>query len=300
MLRQLEYFITVAQCLNFTRAAERLFMAQSALSQQISSLESRVGVPLLIRDKRSVRLTTAGEIFLQDAIDIVKRYNEALERARRAAGGLAGSMQIGFLGPSVRAFLPYLVRKFRTAYPEVALKLEEYDHGPLIEALKLGKVDLAFTLNIGLQGVPGVEWRTIYTEPDTVVLRHDHPKAKYSAIDLRLLANENFIVMDRTVSPQGFDRAIHLCTKAGFSPRIVSQTRFIQTILFLVEAGVGISILPRCFESYASSELRFISIIDEEAVHEVVVAWNTSNTNPIISRFLKTMQTEGLIELSPK
>src|SRR4051794_10340008 len=115
-IRQLRYFISVAEQLNFTEAAKRLFVAQPSVSQQIASLERSMDVKLFIRDKHSVKLTPAGKVFLNDAIEIVNKSEEALKRAKKAAVGEVGQLSVGFLNAPVKNFLPDLVKEFRKKY----------------------------------------------------------------------------------------------------------------------------------------------------------------------------------------
>ncbi|MGB9660770.1 MAG: LysR family transcriptional regulator [Moorellaceae bacterium] len=290
-LHQLECFIAVAEHMSFTKAAESLLIAQSALSHQISRLEKKIGAPLFFRDRRSVRLTPAGEVFLPEAIRIVNSYQEALQKAREAASGITGNLRIGFLSACVKTFLPRLIKKARTEHPGIKIILEEYSHGALTEALRCGKIDLAFTLNLGLDTIPGAKWITIYSFPETVVLPRVHSLAGRREIDLAALAEENFVTVDYRESPHVFERIIQLCARAGFSPTIINQTRFIQSIPLLVETGVGISILPEYFNLYSSCEVAYIRIKEKPTV-DIVLAWKASNRNPVIPHFLESTRAE--------
>ena len=128
-IRQLRYFISVAEQLNFTEAAKRLFVAQPSVSQQIASLERSMDVKLFIRDKHSVKLTPAGKVFLNDAIEIVNKSEEALKRAKKAAIGEVGQLSIGFLNAPVKNFLPDLVKEFRRKYRYIQINLNHYQTG---------------------------------------------------------------------------------------------------------------------------------------------------------------------------
>lgn len=297
-LYQLECFITLAEFLNFTKAAERLFIAQSALSQQISRLEKKIGVPLFFRDKRSVRLTPAGEIFLKEALCIVNSYNEALRKTRETASGAAGYLRIGFLSACVKSFLPGLIRNLRKEFPNIAFRLEEYSHGALTDALRYDKIDLAFTLNIDINSIPGIRQKIIYTSPLAVVLQKEHPLAKLRGVDLKMLAEEDFIIIDHQESPQIYNWIIQLCARHDFSPRIISRARFIQTVPLLVESSLGISVLPRYFARDASAELCFVKIENDEPTVEVVLAWKASNRNPLVQFFLEALKFEELPQVS--
>ena len=132
-LRQLRYFIAVAEHLNFTEASKRLFVAQPAVSQQIAGLEKSLGLKLFIRDKHSVKLTPAGRVFLNDAIDLLSRSEEAEKRVKKAASGEVGQLSIGFLNAPVKKFLPHLVKEFRGDFPHIQISLNQYQTGEIVE-----------------------------------------------------------------------------------------------------------------------------------------------------------------------
>jgi DNA-binding transcriptional LysR family regulator len=289
-IRQLKYFISVAEHLNFTEAAKHLFVAQSAVSQQIADLEKKIGVQLFIRNKRSVKLTNAGTVLLAEAINLVKKSEEAVEKARQADLGIIGSLNIGFLGYTEKNFLPPLIRKFKNDYPKVDLRLEQYNHGFLIEALSSGDLDVGFTFLFGLDNITGLEKEKVFTETISVVMHCEHPLADKSSINIGDLANEKFIALDREESPQGFNQTLLICAHSGFSPNIVSEPKLLQTVLLQVDCGAGIAILPKSLKLQASPSLRFIDIEGEKAEYELVAAWRKSNDNPSIPLFLEGLR----------
>ncbi len=288
-MRQLRYFIAVAEKLNFTEAAKELFIAQSAVSQQIADLEKKIGVKLFIRNKRSVKLTSAGEVLLTEAINLVKRSEEAVEKTRQAELGIIGSLRIGFLGYTERNFLPYLIRQFRKSYPKIDLNLDQYNHGLLIDSLSSGELDVGFTLSFGLDNIGGLERKKISTEPISVVVHCEHPLALRKHISIAELAQERFIVLNREESPQGLNKTLLMCANHGFFPNIVAEPRLIHTVLLLVAAGIGIAILPRSLEAQSSPSLRFIPIEGHHNEDELVVAWRKVNSNPTIPLFLEEL-----------
>ncbi|MCL6479021.1 MAG: LysR family transcriptional regulator [Peptococcaceae bacterium] len=293
-IRRLRYFISVAEHLNFTKAAKQLFVAQSAVSQQIADLESDLGVKLLIRNKRSVKLTSAGVVFLKEAADIINKYDMAIKKARQTNSGVIGSIKIGFLNSAVKSFLPQVVRKFRHEFPNIDLILTQLNLSEIKKALENGELDIGFTLSLGLKTIPEVLWKRIYTDYSSVVLHAEHPLAYKASIDIATLAKEPFVVISRQVSPEGFNLVLELCANSGFSPRIVSQPPLMETVLFLVEAGIGVSIVPGFARIYANSNLCFIKIEGVEANYDIVVVWKKTNTNPSIAFFLEKLREENL------
>lgn len=289
-MRQLRYFIAVAEHLNFTEAAKELFVAQSAVSQQIADLEKKIGVQLFIRNKRSVKLTSAGNVLFNEAINLVKKSEEAIEKTRQAELGTVGNLNIGFLGYTERNFLPYFIRQFRKSYPQVGLQLNQFNHGMLIEALNNGEIDIGFTLSFGLDNIGGLKRKNIFTETISVVMHCEHPLANQRSIHIADLSQERFVILNREESPQGFNRTLLICANNGFSPTIVSEPRLIHTVLLLVDAGMGIAILPKSLQLYSSPSLRFIDIEGEQEEDVMVVAWKKINRNPSIPLFLDELE----------
>ncbi|SCY96349.1 LysR family transcriptional regulator [Alkaliphilus peptidifermentans] len=293
-IRQLRYFISVAEHLSFTEASKQLFVAQSAVSQQIADLEKKIGVQLFIRNKRSVRLTNAGTVLFKEAVNLVNKTEEAIEKTRQADLGIVGNLKVGFIGYTEKNFLPYLIRHFRRNYPKVELQLNQLNHGMLIEGLKNGELDIGFTLFFGVDNIGGLESKHIFTETISIVMHCDHPLANEDSINLSRLSDENFIALNRHESPQGYNKTLLMCANSGFSPNIVSEPKLIQTVLLLVDSGMGIAILPNSLKLQASSSLHFIDIEGERAKDELVVAWKKSNTNPSIPLFLDEVESVKL------
>lgn len=289
-IRQLQYFIAVAENLSFTEASKELFVAQSAVSQQIADLEKKIGVKLFIRNKRTVKLTNAGQVLLKEAIMLVNKSQEVLEKTRQAESGIIGGLKIGFLGYTERNFLPHLIRQFRRSYPKVDLHLNQFNHGMLIEALKTNELDIGFTLSFSIDNIGDLDGKKIFTETISVAMHQEHPLANNKALRLEDLANERFIVLNRQESPQGFNKTLLMCSNSGFSPNIVGEPRLINTVLLLVDAGMGIAIVPKSLKLYSSPSLRFIDIEGDQTEDELMVAWKKNNENPSIPLFLKELE----------
>jgi DNA-binding transcriptional LysR family regulator len=293
-IRQLKYFAAVAEHLNFTEASRQMFVAQSAVSQQIAELEKQLGVKLFQRNKRSVRLTSAGLVLQKEAAFLISRFEEAEEKTKQADSGILGTLRIGFLGYTERMFLPALIRSFRKQYPQIDLQLEQYHHGVLIEKLNNEELDIGFTLAFGVESISSLKRRVVYHETISVVMHDAHPMANIKNLKLIDLANEPFIVLNRRESPQGYHQTLLICSNHGFTPNIVHEPRLMQTVLLLVDAGMGIAILPKSAQLQASSNLRFIDLDEAEEAYELVAAWNKNSSNPSITLFLKELENIAL------
>lgn len=285
--QQLEYFISVAEFLNFTKAAKKFFISQTAISQQIKSLEKNLGVKLFYRNNRSVKLTPAGKIFYKEAKLLVNRTNNAIKKVQMASTGFIGSLKIGFVSSHGKTYLPKLIRDFNNSYPLINLSIVEGNVETLYKSLEQDLLDLTFNLNFDLNEYKNIKWKSLKKYSLYAILYKNHHLSKFSSIPRSYLKNEDFICLDRSLAPKGFDRMISTCVDSGFSPNIVHQCNSIQTILLMIEAEMGISIFPRYIESKENSNLTFIKLDGDNEYVESVIAWNTLNANPSLSTFLK-------------
>ncbi|MBP2656357.1 MAG: hdfR 3 [Firmicutes bacterium] len=288
-IRQLRFFLAVAEHLNFTEAAKHLYVAQPAVSQQIADLENQIGVKLFIRDKRSVQLTAAGKVLFEESRALIEKTEEILEKTRKAAAGLVGTLKIGFLASAVKNHLPHTVKLFRAKYPDVSLELKQYTMGPLHEALEHGTLDIGFTMSFDLQNETDLVWRTLYSDVVSIVLRDDHPLAAEPQVSFSDLAKEPFVLLSPEQSPRYYDFINRLCLKRGFLPNIVNFANLMETVLILVENGIGVSIVPRHTTVYNVPNLRFQDVDGEDAQIEVVVAWKKVASNPAVPLFLREL-----------
>ena len=289
-LRPLRYFISVAEHLNFTEASKQLYVAQPAVSQQIAYLEKKLGVKLFHRTKHSVQLTHAGSVFLKDAREVLKKLDESINNVHQAEEGLIGTINIGLLSVPVRDFLPKLIRKFRHKYPKVNIRLNYYHVGKMIEKLKADELDIAFTLSLGLQSIGGLEYKNLWTQPHCIIMHQDHPLADRTSINIAELVQESFVMLEREVSPPGFDLLLAACANHGFSPNLVNTASHIEAVLMMVDAEIGITILPKYFQQYASPTLRFINIEGDDFKFDVLASWKKINKNPSIPLFIEELE----------
>jgi DNA-binding transcriptional LysR family regulator len=291
LLHQLRYFISVAEHLNFSEAAKHLYVAQSAVSQQIANLEEKLGVKLFTRNKRSVQLTSAGSVFLKEALEIVTKTDEAIVLAKKAQAGLIGTIKIGFLAGPTREFLPKIIKQFHRKYPSIEIKLKHLTLSQLNESLKTDELDIVFAISFGFQGIEGLEHQRLFSESNCVFMNRQHPLASKDCIHPSLLSQETFIMRVRDEAPQWYDFTLSLCAKNGFSPQIVSQTERIETVIMLVDAGLGITILPKYLEMYATPSITIIPLAGETNTVDIVVYRKSSNSNPAIPLFYEEMNS---------
>ncbi|MCF3138179.1 LysR family transcriptional regulator [Paenarthrobacter sp. AR 02] len=288
-LRQIEAFLAVAEELHFGRAAERLRMAQSPLSQTIKKLEKGLGAPLFERNTRSVTLTTAGHSLLPHARRILEEVDLAQRAVNAGNGTVYGKLAIGFSGALNHTTLPPLTRALRQEYPQLDVTL----HGGLLtqEALQQlgnGALDLAF---IGLPvDAPSLATRRIATERLGATLPTDHPLAARSSVGLTDLAGDPFITMPAAQGSTLREVTFAACAAAGFRPRISQEVADPYTALSLVASGVGISLMPESIEGIMPTGTVFLPLDGDDVLLFSGLAWNPGGLSPALRAALQVAE----------
>jgi DNA-binding transcriptional LysR family regulator len=288
-LRHLRYFVAVAEELHFGRAARRLHLAQPPLSQQIRKLEEILGYPLFVRTSRSVKLTTAGEAFLQSAHRTLSKVQRDVDDARSIGRGEVGSLHVGFIGSAMLTGLPGVLRAYRETYPRVRLHLHESFTARVIEGLQDGTLD-AGILRDG-DSVEGLTVTTIFSEPFVVVLPVTHPRARQKSIAPASLREEPFVYYPRSAGMRAFEKPFTIFEEHGFRPRIVQEASHWLTILQLIGAGLGISIAPECVRHIASPEVVCLALRHTKVVSNLELAYPTGETRPIVHKFAQIVES---------
>jgi DNA-binding transcriptional LysR family regulator len=282
--RHLESFLVVADELNVGRAAERLHMTQPTLSRQIAALERDVGVPLFHRVKRRFTLTPAGEVFLDSARDIVRRADDAARDAQRAHRGDIGTLRVRFVQSATFEALPRLLGAFRASYPGVVLDVEAMTTLRQTAALLAGQIDVGL-LRPPIHE-PALSTRIISRDPLVVALPAGHRLARRRRVPLDALADEPFVIYTRSYGPSVQDAILGHCLAAGFSPRVVQEAADVQTIVSLVAAGLGVSVLISPTPPIAEDQVVYRPIADRLPTWPLAVAWSPANTAPALANFL--------------
>jgi DNA-binding transcriptional LysR family regulator len=284
-LRQLRYFVAVAEELHFGRAAERLHVSQPPLSKQIQLLEARIGVRLLDRNRRRVLLTPEGEHFLADARGLLDRLDRAVERVRLVAAGETGELRLGFVGSSAIDLVPALTRRFHEDHPNVRLTLREMTTVDALEALVADELDAALVRDPPDR--QGVRTRTIRDEPFVVALPVGHRFAERDRISLVDLRAIPLVLHPRALSPRFADHLVALCREAGFTPLVAQEAVHLHTHLSLVAAGVGASLLPRVVEGLPWPGVRLVPLSEAGHTTRTCLAWASARTGPIVRHLLE-------------
>lgn len=291
--RHLRYFVAVAEELHFGRAAERLYIVQPALSKQVASLEEELGVRLLNRTKRRVRLTEAGRVFFEEARQILEKAEGAAEAARRAARGQIGRLAIGFIGPATYSILPGVLKAYRERYPDVELALHEWTTTEQIKRLHSGFIQVGFVRLPVDDGALILE--PVVREPVMVVLPEDHAQVTRDEVPLSELANDPFILIPRHREPGLHDQYIILCHQAGFIPKVVQEANRIQTIVGLVASGMGVSFAPASTQNLQRPGVVYRPLKESSLKLEMAVARRREDVSPVMQAFLEIVH-----EISPR
>lgn len=284
-LRHLRYFIAVAEECHFRRAAERLHMAQPPLSQQIRQLEGELGTRLFARTTRKVNLTPAGVKFLERARQILADVDTAALDARRAERGEVGRLAVGFTGSATYEVLPAIAIAFRKQLPDVELEL----HGEMFTPTQVEAI-LSGTLDVGLLRPPvdcaELAVEVIRREPLVLVLSSEHRLAGCEAVRLGELRDEPFVAYASQLRPVAHAAVERACNRAGFTPSIIQETGETTTLVSLVAAGVGVSLVPASVQHLhvAGAVYRPLKGTTEEVALAVTSRMN--DPNPIVQRFL--------------
>lgn len=292
-LRQLRYFVTVAEELHFGQAADRLQITQPALSKQIAKLEKEIGVLLLIRTKRTVQMTSAGRVFFDRAKKLLSQTEEAIQLTRRTACGEAGHLTIGFTETATHTVLPRLVQAFRSNYPNVELTMLGLSTEAQVAALNEGKIDLAF-LHPPIDE-RGLSLHSILQVNFVAVFPQQHPLLQYEKVSPEAFANESFIIHPRQEGPILHDGFVQICHAAGFQPKIVKESISLQTRICLVAAGMGITFVPENLQFLVGSEVVCRPLTNCPIHLKFAAAWRQNSANPTLWAFLKIMREQPLM-----
>ncbi|MBN1858315.1 LysR family transcriptional regulator [Candidatus Bipolaricaulota bacterium] len=259
-LKRLHYFLAVAEELHFGRAAERLQIKQPPLSRQIQNLEQELAVKLFDRTHRRVALTPSGLYLKAAASKLLAQADLIQHTVGLMQEGTAGFVRIGYVGSAMHAVVPALLRELHQRYPSIYPELFELDSDAQIRALHSGEIDIGFA-RTPIHAERLVMY-PVLDETFSLVVPLGHRVAAASTLDLAALANEPFIGFSRSCAPGMADQILQICSDAGFSPRIVHSTSQLNTLLRLVESGLGYSIVPSSVRAGYDLNLAYIDLVD--------------------------------------
>ena len=288
-LRHLRYFVAVAEERHFGRAADRLHVAQPALSRQIRQLETEIGVQLLTRTTRRVELTDAGEAYVDRARAILTAVDAAHDEARRIAAGEQGTVSIGFTGSATYELLPRVSRVVGAALPDLHLRL----HGELLTPAQVSGLNDG-SLDLGLLRPPvrdpQIRTEPLTSEPLIVALPDSHRLAGPGFISLGDLAEESFISYPSRQRSVVHEVALAACAGAGFTPRIVQEATQTSALISLVSAGLGVALVPESVSHLSIAGIAYRPLRGTPPRVELVAAYRRGDASPQLARVLRIVR----------
>lgn len=289
-LRHLQSFLILAKELHFRKAAGKLFMSQSGLSKQIQQLENQLGVVLLERDRRNVRLTKSG-IYLKEQVFFLEGFlNQTFNHLKNIAAGLEGEIKLGFVGSAMQEVIPKLIKKCNAAYPDIHFSLDEMSNQAQIAAIQRYEIDLGF---VRLNSVPpDIALQPIQQEHFALVVPKGNKIQSHNFKSLRQFKKESFILFSSDYSSNYYNNIMSIFTDARFTPKVSHKSIHANTIFRLVESGLGVAIVPLSLTLGASLaiDIEIIELVNIPQRAILSVAWKKDRYYPVLDKlfdFLK-------------
>lgn len=283
-LRHLNYFKVLATELHYRRAAESLFISQSALSQQIKQLEQILKVTLFDRSNKKVALTDAGNLFYRDVQQIMNKVETAIVHLKLYKEGNTGQIGIGFVASAMESVLPALLKQFNNDCPNIKFQLDELSNSEQLVALQNESIDLGFMRS---NHIPeGFTSQKVFTETFSIVLPSRHPMVKEKFKHIGQLKDEFFILFPNEQSQLYYQQILSLCADQGFAPKVAHRSIHAPTIFRLVENGMGLSIIPTSLAAGNYPNIKFIELKGIPQQTSLYAVWKKENSNPALPYLL--------------
>lgn len=286
-LRQLRQFIAVAEELHFHRAAARLGMSQPPLTTAIRKLEEEIGVELIQRGNRTLGLTAAGRVFLDEARQTLGQAERAVAAAQDAAAGRAGLVRLGYVGSALYGRLPEAIRAFRASHPEVRLELLEATTAQQVERIREGRMDVGLLIP-SVPDAGDLSSQPFDTDRLCIALPHSNPLASARSLSVGDLAHESFVLWPAAEGRSFHAKVIRLCADAGFVPMVVQEAHGMHAVLSLVAVEAGLSIVPQSMMGFRSDRILYRPIKEGDASFELTFCFRDPVANAALKQFLKS------------
>jgi DNA-binding transcriptional LysR family regulator len=287
--RHIRSFLSVTETLNFGKSSRQLNLSQPALSAQIKALEEEVGVALFERDRQGTKLTAAGIAFRHDAEVALDRLDLAKRKAQWASAGRLGRVRLGFISTAGFELVPQMVRQFLKRFPDVEFSLQHILTEQQIDLLADGQIDIGF-LRLPVQQTESLDITTVLREDFVAIVPSDHRLARREEIRLRELQGESFVLYSREHAAGYYDLLAGMLSRAGVVPKVVQSAGEMSTLISLVDAGVGISVVPETAARRLLSRVSVSTIVDEIPGCEIGMVVAKANKTPVVRHFYDTVR----------
>ncbi len=291
-LKQLKYFLAVAEEKSFSRAAERLHISQPPLSQQIMKLESELGVRLFTRTTRSFELTVAGRALMVEAADLLGRMRMTIDTIRQIDRGQVGRLRVGIVGSAMWGPIPGLLERFQTDFPRVTWTIHELGPNDQWEALRNKQIDVGFwrepRIEPDVLKAANLRQELCFKEQFCVAVNARHPLSSRDAISLLDIASEPMLTLhlDQSAEPRYL---MQCCVNAGFEPTIFQEAAEPQTLLAMVGAGLGVALMPEPTSRIGWPGVRFLPINEHAPSANLYISYPAQDDAPVVRAFLKIL-----------
>ena len=287
-LRQLKYFVAVAEEKNFSHAAQRLNISQPPITRQIRKLEEELDVTLFTRTTKGAELTKAGEVFLEDARQALTQIARGTERSRAAQRGELGTLDIGYFGSPIYRVVPKLLQAFRKDNPMIKVSLNRISKSTQIDALKNGQIHIGFGRYY--QAEPGIVIEEILTEGLAIAVPEDFSTAPYLGNELSIFDTEPLIMFPSKGRPNFADQVLSILKREGFDPKVGSETEDVRSALTQTVIGSGATIVPGSVSQFSWAGVKFLPLNSLRTECPVNCIYRKSDTSPILRAILRTLR----------
>ncbi len=288
-IKQMEYFLAVANHLSFTAAAKALYISQPTLSKQIALLEGAINTKLFDRDRRNVALTPAGLLLKDELTYILTKLDDVLENVKFVNEDYKAKLKIGCLeGLDASSFLIKSVDYFKKFYPNVMISFEKHSFKELRRLLNNGELDIIFTLSFETNGDSSLAYREIWKTGTCVIVSDKNPLANKENYKLEDFKNEKFIMLSRETSPNAVDSIVVLCNKSGFNPKISRYVPNVESLIISIEADLGVGVIDENVVVSKNAAIKKCSLDINNPI-SVLAVWKNNNNNPALKLFVEML-----------
>jgi DNA-binding transcriptional LysR family regulator len=288
-LRQLRYFLAVAEERSFSRAAVRLHVSQPPLSLHVKTLEDELAVRLFDRTNRGVSLTPAGQVFYDEIRAVLRRLDQAKTKAQHAGRGEVGTLTVGFVSIAGYGILPPALKRFRERFPKVDVQLHELTTDAQIREMRAGRLDLG--IGLGPVDEADLTFETVSRESLLLAAPVGHRLLPRSGpVRLKALSNEQFIIPPRDVAPGLYDLIISLCRASGFAPKITQHARQMQTVVGLVASGMGLALVPASVQNLKRPGVQYRALHGSAGSVELGLLSARDDDNAVAGSFVAVLK----------